>query len=242
MKFLLTAINSKYIHSNPAIYSLRAYAGEELQEHIELAEYTINQPFTDILADIYKRKPDVIGFSCYIWNINMILELVTELHKIVPDVPIWLGGPEVSFDAPKLLTVYPQIRGVMIGEGEETFKELLQYYVETPREIWMNMTSDLRRIPGLCLCDGFTAPRELLDMSTLPFLYSSLKEFENKIIYYESSSMMSSGISTSRTCSGSGPGSTSAVTSTVRSASGHHFTASSRSFTPSAAYSPDFSR
>ena len=187
MKFLLTAINSKYIHSNPAIYSLRAYAGEELQEHIEVAEYTINQPFADILADIYKRKPDVIGFSCYIWNINMILELVTELHKIVPDVPIWLGGPEVSFDAPKLVTVYPQIRGVMIGEGEETFKELLQYYVETPREIWMNMTSDLRRIPGLCLCDGFTAPRELLDMSTLPFLYSSLKEFENKIIYYESS-------------------------------------------------------
>ena len=125
MKFLLTAINAKYIHSNPAIYSLRAYAGAELQEHIELAEYTINQTFGEILADIYKRKPDVIGFSCYIWNISLVLELVTELYKLLPHVPIWLGGPEVSFDAPKLMAEYPQITGVMIGEGEEPFRELL---------------------------------------------------------------------------------------------------------------------
>ena len=199
MKFLLTAINAKYIHSNPAIYSLRVHAGEELQQHIELAEYTINQNFSDILADIYRRKPDVIGFSCYIWNITLVLELVEELSKIMPQMPIWLGGPEVSFDAPKLLERYPQLQGVMIGEGEETFKELLGYYVESADHLWTNdpekqglcgqrtSTMDLQKIAGLCLPEGYTAPRELADMSSLPFLYSDLEAFENKIIYYESS-------------------------------------------------------
>lgn len=179
MKFLLVALNAKYIHSNPALYSLRAYAGEQLQEHVEIAEYTINNSLTDILADIYKRKPEVIGLSCYIWNIEMMLELVKELSKLLPDVPIWLGGPEVTYDAPKLLAKYPQITGVMIGEGEETFRELLEYYV--------NREGDLQRIPGLCLPGGYTTPRELTDISTLPFLYEDLEAFENKIIYYESS-------------------------------------------------------
>ena len=119
MKFLLVALNTKYIHSNPAIYSLRSFAGEALAKHVELAEYTINNSLTEILAGIYKRKPDVIGFSCYIWNIQMVLELVTELSKLMPQVPIWLGGPEVTYDAPKLLKEYPAITGVMIGEGEE---------------------------------------------------------------------------------------------------------------------------
>ena len=199
MKFLLTAVNAKYIHSNPAIYSLRAHAGEELQQHIELAEYTINQNFSDILADIYRRKPDVIGFSCYIWNITLVLELVEELSKIMPQMPIWLGGPEVSFDAPKLLERYPQLQGVMIGEGEETFKELLSYYVERAEQLWTNAPEgqdscgqrtsnvDLQNIAGLCLPEGYTVPRELADMSSLPFLYSDLEAFENKIIYYESS-------------------------------------------------------
>ena len=194
MKFLLTAINAKYIHSNPAIYSLRAHAGESLQKHIELAEYTINQNFSDILADIYKRKPDVIGFSCYIWNITYVLELVGELKKIMPDLPIWMGGPEVSFDAPNLLKKYPQIDGVMIGEGEETFRELLTWYVSTPVERWKNINGawgeekkSLTEIAGLCLPSGYTAPREMVDMDTLPFLYSDLDAFENKIIYYESS-------------------------------------------------------
>ena len=130
MRFLLTAINAKYIHSNPAIYSLRAYAGEDLQSHIELAEYTINQRMQDILADIYNREPDCIGFSCYIWNWNMIRELLAELPKILPHTDIWLGGPEVSYDAPKVLTEFPWVRGIMVGEGEVTFKELLQWYVD----------------------------------------------------------------------------------------------------------------
>ncbi len=191
MKFLLVAINSKYIHSNPAVYSLRAYAGEELQKHIEIAEYTINHAFTDVLADVYKRKPDVLGFSCYIWNIGMVWELIAELHKLMPDVPVWLGGPEVSYDAPKILCEHPEVAGVMVGEGEETFRELLSYYVEkegSPAEGSVGAdTEGLLGIKGLCLRSGYTTPRELTDISTLPFLYDDLSAFENKIIYYESS-------------------------------------------------------
>ena len=182
MKFLLVALNTKYIHSNPALYSLRAYVGDELRENVELAEYTINHAFTDILADIYKRQPDVIGISCYIWNIGMVWELTREIHKLMPDVPIWLGGPEVSFDAPKLLAVHPEVAGIMVGEGEETFKELLSYYVDRERSVFQ-----LSGIKGLCLSSGYTAPRELTDISTLPFLYEDLSVFENRIIYYESS-------------------------------------------------------
>ncbi len=184
MKFLLVALNAKYIHSNPALYSLRGFVKKELQRHVEIAEYTINHSFTEILADIYKRKPQVVGFSCYIWNISMILELVTELKKLLPQMPIWLGGPEVTYDAPRLLKEYPMLTGIMIGEGEETFQELLEYY-ENPSE--EEDGSRLTQIKGLCLPEGFTPPRELTDMSCLPFLYEDLEAFQNKIIYYESS-------------------------------------------------------
>ncbi len=179
MKFLLVALNTKYIHSNPAVYSLRTYAGEELSKHVEIAEYTINNSLTEVLAGIYNRKPDVIGFSCYIWNISMVWELVAEISKLLPETPIWLGGPEVTYDAPGLLEKYPQITGVMIGEGEETFRELLECYV--------NRKNNLDNIPGLCLPTGYTSPRDLTDISKLPFLYKDLGAFENKIIYYESS-------------------------------------------------------
>lgn len=129
MKFLLAAVNAKYIHSNPAVYSLRGYAGKELQPYIEIAEYTINQQKQEILADIYQRKPDVVGFSCYIWNWNLIQELLEELPKVLPDIELWLGGPEVSYHSRKLLQQYPQLAGIMIGEGEETFRELMLYYL-----------------------------------------------------------------------------------------------------------------
>lgn len=193
MKFLLAAINAKYIHSNPAIYSLKAYAGEGLREHVELAEYTINQYMQDILADIYNRKPDVIGFSCYIWNWMMIQELLTELPKLLPDTDIWLGGPEVSYDADKIMTKFPRLTGIMIGEGEETFKELAEYYLEreTEKEAAGKEAAGketcLEKIPGLYLSGGYTAMRPLTDMSSIPFLYNDLTPFENKIIYYETS-------------------------------------------------------
>ncbi len=200
MKILLTAVNAKYIHSNPAVYSLRAYAGEKLQEHIEIAEYTINHQPEEILADIYRRKPDVIAFSCYIWNWNMIQGLIIELPKILHGCPIWLGGPEVSFDAPDLLERYPQITGIMIGEGEETFRELAEYYVnceclkeqDNPRQKDLSEQKEgqvkaLQEIAGLALATGNTPLRKLTEISEIPFLYESLELFENRIIYYESS-------------------------------------------------------
>lgn len=196
MKFLLVALNAKYIHSNPALYSLRAHAGEALQLHVELAEYTINHMFSDVLGDIYKRRPDVIGFSCYIWNIETVLPLVKELKKLIPTVPIWLGGPEVSYDAPELLQKYPEITGIMVGEGEETFRELLAYYLEAHGgkcdETGVGAEGARRKkalsdIPGLCLQSGYTEARALTDLSELPFLYEDLGMFENRIIYYESS-------------------------------------------------------
>lgn len=186
MRFLLAAVNAKYIHSNPALYSLRAAAGEELGSHIKLVEYTINQQMQDILADLYESRPDCIGFSCYIWNWNIIRELLAELPKILPFTEIWLGGPQVSFDAPQILTEYPQVRGIMLGEGEDAFRELLAWYVEKAQG---RNPKDLEQIPGLCLPVGFTPPREPADLNALPFPYQGdvLKSLENRIIYYESS-------------------------------------------------------
>lgn len=187
MQFLLTAVNAKYIHTNPAIYSLKAYAGEKLQPYIGLAEYTINNRMEEILGDLYKRRPDVIGFSCYIWNFDMIRELIREIPKVLPGADIWLGGPEVSFEADKVLKEFPMVRGIMVGEGEETFKDLLAYYVGNGREEIGSRYHDLKDIPGLVLREGFTGARTLTDMDELPFLYDNLPDFEHKIIYYETS-------------------------------------------------------
>lgn len=180
MKFLLVAVNAKYIHSNPAIYSLYAYAEEKYGQMIEIAEYTINQKTEDILAQIFERQPDIIGFSCYIWNWNVISELLSNVSKILPDTDIWLGGPQVSYNAPEVLKEFPNVKGIMVGEGEMTFCDLLEKYENGD-------TEDFAMVPGLCLHDGYTAPREITDLSKLPFLYHDMKPFTNRIIYYESS-------------------------------------------------------
>ena len=182
MRVLLIAVNAKYIHSNPAVYSLRAYAqaalGDQPEVGIEIAEYTINQNTENILADIYRHRPDIAAFSCYIWNWNTIQELLPELPKLLPDTKLWLGGPEVSFHAEKILAQYTQLTGIMVGEGEETFTQLVRFY-HAPK-------GQLQDIPGLVLPQGRTQPRELTDMSKLPFLYENLGKFQNRIIYYES--------------------------------------------------------
>lgn len=179
MKILLTAINAKYIHSNPALYSLRAYAGEMDGREIQIAEYTINHRREDILADLYRRKPDMIAVSCYIWNWSMVSLLLPEIPKIMPGIPIWLGGPEVSYDAEDILEKFPMVTGIMVGEGEETFKELIEG------------AKPLNEIRGIVYRsdNGIvrTGDRELTDLSKLPFLYYGLEQFENRIIYYESS-------------------------------------------------------
>ncbi|MGN0331011.1 MAG: B12-binding domain-containing radical SAM protein [Kineothrix sp.] len=189
MKFLLIAVNAKYIHSNPAVYSLKAYAGEAYADAVEIAEYTINNRMEDILADLHRRKPDVAAFSCYIWNWRLVRELAEELHKIRPGLPIWLGGPEVSFEPREILEELPMAAGIMTGEGEQTFLELLRYY-----QRWQPRTGDragLGEIRGIVYRDGeivrTTGQRELTDINSIPFLYEDMDAFRNRIIYYESS-------------------------------------------------------
>jgi len=262
MKFLLAAINAKYIHSNPAVYSLRAYAREKVPgADIEIGEYTINHQMEQILQDIYRRKPDFVGFSCYIWNISYIYELVRDIHKVLPRAEIWLGGPEVSYDAAKVLEQEPDVRGVMRGEGELTFSQVVEAYeaaagdrrqaedagedeqargagraerneraegdgntgqaenavqvrnVGQPENFVAGSAGQIRGVGQACgprddilipmlqkirgitfrmsrvnagdICE--TPPQRLLPMDEIPFYYSDMSGFENRIVYYESS-------------------------------------------------------
>ena len=179
MKILLVACNAKYIHSNLAVYDLQAYASD-YADHIVLKEYTINQQKDDIM----REHPEVVCVSCYIWNLSFVKELMADLIKILPGVDFWAGGPEVSYDAEKFLTENSEFKGVMVGEGEETFKELAGYYVEKNPQNLKNMT-------GICYRDGdqiiHNGWRQIMDLSSIPFIYKDLSEFKNRIIYYESS-------------------------------------------------------
>lgn len=183
MKILLVACNAKYIHSNLAVYDLQAYASD-YADHIVLKEYTINQQKDDIMRDIYLEYPDVVCVSCYIWNLSFVKELMADLIKILPGADFWAGGPEVSYDAEKFLTENSEFKGVMVGEGEETFKELAGYYVEKNPQNLKDMT-------GICYRDGdqiiHNGWRQIMDLSSIPFIYKDLSEFKNRIIYYESS-------------------------------------------------------
>ncbi len=187
MKILLIAVNAKYIHSNLAVYCLRSYAAK-LGIWTELAEYTINHRQEDILEDIYRRKPDVAAFSCYIWNLEYVRELIADLHKILPDTEIWAGGPEVSYDTEEFLRSMPQMRGVMKGEGEKTFARLAKLYIEYGKDafshldgcrgiVWRNEKNKLR--------DNGAA--ELMTLDEVPFVYEDLTPFDHRILYYESS-------------------------------------------------------
>lgn len=186
MKILLTAINAKYIHSNLAVYNLRAYAAKYGTSHmqIEIAEYTINHRVEDILAGIYEAKPDVLCFSCYIWNLEYVRELAEEYHKICPDVPIWAGGPEVSYETVGFLRANPGFTGVMTGEGEQTFTELCDHYAAGGTDEGLCAVRGITYRLGGEIC--VTAARGALDMSTIPFCYGQLSDFKNRIIYYES--------------------------------------------------------
>ena len=183
MKILLVACNAKYIHSNLAVYDLQAYASD-YADHIVLKEYTINQQKDDIMRDIYLEHPDVVCVSCYIWNLSFVKELMADLIKILPGADFWAGGPEVSYDAEKFLTENSEFKGVMVGEGEETFKELAGHYVEKNPQ-------DLKNMTGICYRDGdqiiHNGRRQIMDLSSIPFIYKDLSEFKNRIIYYESS-------------------------------------------------------
>ncbi len=222
MKFLLAAVNAKYIHSNLGVYSLKRYADEkrnrrtgdalDLDWEIEIGEYTINHQMDYILQDIYEKSPDAVGFSCYIWNILYVQELIRDLKKVLPQTEIWLGGPEVSYRAEEILIQEPSVRGVMAGEGEETFFRLLGAAdweekgdgcgsVCQPKERTIWQDEALEQIPGLVFRrenraeDGSdhrsdivkNPPAPLMDLDDIPFVYGDLKGMENRIIYYESS-------------------------------------------------------
>ena len=183
MKIILAAVNAKYIHSNLPVYSLRAFAKAYVSE-TKILEYTINQQMDEILMDLYREKPDLLCFSCYIWNLDYVEELAREIKKIFPETILWLGGPEVSYDAVDVLTRLRQVTGVMKGEGEETFLELLEYYHgrrETLEEIagitFRTENGEIRENEW----------RDVMDLSRVPFVYEDLSLFEHKIIYYETS-------------------------------------------------------
>lgn len=213
MKFLLVAMNAKYIHSNLGVYSLKAYGDQWLEGRkrekegflpsavwdmeIEIGEYTINHQMDHVLRDIYQRKPSVIGFSCYIWNISYVKDLLRNVRKVLPDADIWLGGPEVSFDADRILSEEPAVDGIMMGEGEDTFARLAEFYAVSGTGAAMKSLNaeenrQLSGIHGLAFREiGGTVQmnpvRPVMDMSRIPFSYGELDGFEHRIIYYESS-------------------------------------------------------
>lgn len=202
MKFLLAALNAKYIHTNAAVCSLKAYAERagavrsgsaahfrgaaagKTKASVEIGEYTINNRSEEILKDIYLRKPDAVGFSCYIWNISLVLLLVRDLSKLLPKTHIWLGGPEVSYDSSDLLKREPEVTGIMIGEGEETFVKILKYYEGTLESLELIDGVAFRREDGRIV---LRPPGEPMELSTIPFSYGEIENPEHKIIYYESS-------------------------------------------------------
>ena len=215
MNILLVAVNAKYIHSNLAVYSLKAYAEKhfadwaktvpeqrcwEKQNHasvsIDIAEYTINQPLDQILMDLYKKKPEILCFSCYLWNISYIEQLVCEISKVMPEIEIWLGGPEVSWNAEDVLQRLPQVRGVMRGEGEATFLNVVHFY----EGAFENCGKGFDDILGITYykeevreekTERFIVSTEerpvMADLNGIPFVYEDIEAFEHKIIYYESS-------------------------------------------------------
>lgn len=181
MKILLVAINAKYIHTNLAVRYLKNYAYTQ-GFSTEIAEYTINHHFDDILGDIYPQKPDVIAFSCYLWNIALVRRLCTELKKLLPGTRLWCGGPEVTYHSEDFLKENPAVDLVMRGEGEEIFVELL-------RAVQQN--GFLSHIRGIVLREGAssfcTPPAPDFDMARLPFAYDDLEDVSSRILYFESS-------------------------------------------------------
>ena len=176
MKIVLAAINAKYIHANLAIYSLRAFS-DEYKEQIQIKEYTINQYTEDILADLYKEQADMVAFSCYIWNMGMVEELAELLHQLRPEMPIWFGGPEVSYDAAECLQRNHGVTGILRGEGEESFHELMQYYIGGSGKL-QDIRGIIYREGGLLVDNGW---REVMDLNKVPFVYEEMEDMTDGV-------------------------------------------------------------
>ena len=171
MNILLVAINAKYIHSSLAAYSLYAYLGDEEKQHVQIQEFTVNQPEEFIVSELFRAKPDVLAFSCYIWNIGMVMSLVETFKKVMPHVQIIAGGPEASYEYDGLLS---QGVGIVVrGEGEEPFKQLVQSFMSGTNATQFHV---------------ITAPEAPIPLESIPFVYEhGFNALQNRIIYYETS-------------------------------------------------------
>ncbi len=179
MKIVLTALNAKYIHSSLSLRCLKSAAKAKGYE-VECAEFTINNSSEMVLKELYLKKPDVLGFSCYIWNINMVLEIAENIKKILPDTIIFLGGPEVSFDSADIIAKHPFVDYVLRGEGEYTFTRFIDFL--NGKLSLPNVTGLTYRLNG----KAFSNPEsEAVDLNEIPFVYENFDDLQNKIIYYE---------------------------------------------------------
>lgn len=191
MKIILAAINAKYIHSNLALYTLTA----STPYLVVKKEYTINQLESEILMDLYREKPDVLAFSVYIWNVSMVLSLSVELKKLLPDLQIVLGGPEVSYEMEPFLKAHPEIDLIIYSEGETAFRKVVEAFVKG------TFLTERKHIESIAYREEIgkeTAGKRnekivmnpvssLMDLNQIPFVYEKIEDFEHKIIYYESS-------------------------------------------------------
>jgi anaerobic magnesium-protoporphyrin IX monomethyl ester cyclase len=184
MKVIAATLNAKFIHTNIAIRYLKAYAEPEFQ--VDLSEYTIKDPTMNIVTDLVQRKPDVIGFSCYIWNIEETIKVISMIKKINPSIQIVVGGPEVTYDVMEWMEKVPQFDFIVIGEGEETFKNLLQQ---------LNSEKDYRHVAGISYRTGtgeikLNPQRHKLDLRELPSPYrfeEDIKHLGKRVSYIETS-------------------------------------------------------
>ena len=182
MNIILSTLNAKYIHTSLALRSIKAYCND-FKDDIKILEFTINHQENYILNEIFKNKPDILAFSCYIWNIEQTIDLVRELKKVLPSTSIILGGPEVSYDGEELLKSYKEIDIIVSGEGEETFYELLRNYKDNNGDL-SDIEGIIYRIDGKIIK---TRERKLLDLDDIPFPYEDFDDLSNQILYYESS-------------------------------------------------------
>lgn len=186
MNVVLSTLNSKFIHSSLALRYLKAY-GEAHGQAYDIVEYTINMPVLHILSDITEHDIDVLGFACYIWNIEMTLHVVDMVKAVRPDIKIVLGGPEVSFTADELLERCPNIDYIVQGEGEEAFHDLVTALQLGNDGLDPAIPGVRGRRDGSIL--GSLEAVEVSDLSSIPFPYTEedMEDLEHKIIYYESS-------------------------------------------------------
>ncbi|MED0679291.1 B12-binding domain-containing radical SAM protein [Aneurinibacillus thermoaerophilus] len=183
MNVLITTLNAKYIHTSLALRYLKAFCQNDFK--VELVEYTIKDPAMNIVSDLFQRQPDVIGFSCYIWNIEETIKVISMLRKIMPDVKIVLGGPEVSYDVDYWMNRLQEVDFIVVGEGEETFYHLLS---EIQGEQKYHFVYGLAYRKGQEVI--INPPRPKLDLNRIPspfYFEEDIPNLKNRVTYFETS-------------------------------------------------------